>query len=87
MHQELSNLEVPPDAKLVVNIYLPNWHPLVVSADGSQLSVCEAGPGRREGAPRNGVVRVCRSCFLRAIGNLKHNSEVSVGFRPALLTS
>lgn len=56
--QQLSNLEVTPDTKLVVNSDLPDRHPLMVSTNTSHLPVRETRARGRELASDRGVVAV-----------------------------
>lgn len=50
-HQELPDLEVPPNAEAVVRDDLADGHPFVVCADCSGFAVGEARAGRAELAP------------------------------------
>ena len=62
-------MEVPPDTQLVIGIYLPDRHPLVIRPDRSELSVREARARGRETTPNTGVVAVGGSSFPRLIGD------------------
>lgn len=50
-HQELPDLEVPPNAEPIVRDDLADGHPFVVCADRSGFAVGEARAGRAELAP------------------------------------
>lgn len=57
-YQKLANLEVAPDTKLVIRIHLPNGHPLVVCANGSEFPVREARARRGEATPKGRIVAI-----------------------------
>ena len=68
-YQELANLEIAPDTKLVVRIDLSDRDPFMVSAYGSKLSVCETCARGREAAPHACVVAVGGTGLPRLVGN------------------
>ena len=68
--QQLSNLEVPPDPKLVVRVDLPDGQPLVIRTDSSKLPIREAGLRFRERAAGARIVAVRRPCLPGLICHL-----------------
>ena len=68
-YEQLSNLEVTPNAQLVIDIDLTNRYPFVICADTGKLSVCKARSRRREGASSCSIITVGRTCFPRVVCN------------------
>jgi hypothetical protein len=63
-------LEVAPDAKLVLDIYLTNRNPLVICSDGRKFAVRETCTRWREHAARVRIIRVGAACLICVIGHL-----------------
>jgi hypothetical protein len=57
-HKQLADLEVTPDAELVLGVDLADRDPFMVRPDRSELAVREARARRREHAARVRIVRV-----------------------------
>ena len=66
----MANLEITPDAKLIIGVDLADRHPLMVGLDGRELAVGEACAGGRESAACGRVVRVGGTGFPCVVGNL-----------------
>ena len=66
-YKQLANLEVPPDAELVIHVDLTDRNPLMVRSDTCQLAVCKARSGGREAASESRVIAVSSTCLPRLV--------------------
>lgn len=68
-YQELANLEVAPDAELVIGVDLSDGHPFMVGAHSSKLPVGEARAGWGETASSSGVITIGSSSLPSLVGD------------------